>query len=80
MNDITRRDAVKVTAAIAGLGPAAAATGSSVLAQEPAKATTTRVETDSLGPVNVSNDKLWGAETQHRWNISALAMTSFHGK
>jgi fumarate hydratase class II len=64
MNDITRRDAVKVTAAIAGLGAAAAATGSSVLAQEPAKATTTRVETDSLGPVNVSNDKLWGAETQ----------------
>jgi aspartate ammonia-lyase len=64
MNDITRRDAVKVTAAIAGLSAAAAASGLSVLAQEPAKATTNRVETDSLGPVNVSNDKLWGAETQ----------------
>jgi hypothetical protein len=50
MNDITRRDAVKVTAAIAGLGAAAAASGTSVLAQEPAKATTNRVETDSLGP------------------------------
>ena len=64
MNDITRRDAVKVTAAIAGLGAAAAASDTSVLAQEPAKASTNRVETDSLGPVNVSNDKLWGAETQ----------------
>src|SRR5262245_60190040 len=64
MNDITRRDAVKVTAAIAGLGAAAAASSTSALAQEPAKAATNRVETDSLGPVNVSNDKLWGAETQ----------------
>src|SRR5580704_8905402 len=26
--------------------------------------TTTRVEHDSLGPVNVPDDKLWGAQTQ----------------
>ena len=26
--------------------------------------TTTRVEHDSLGPVNVPADKLWGAQTQ----------------
>jgi hypothetical protein len=48
MDDMTRRDAVKVTAAIAGLGVAAAASTPSALAQEPAK-TATRVETDSLG-------------------------------
>jgi fumarate hydratase class II len=30
-----------------------------------------RKETDSLGAVNVPADKLWGAQTQRRWNTSA---------
>ena len=37
--------------------------------------TTMRVERDSLGPVNVPADKLWGAQTQRFWSISASAMT-----
>src|SRR5438105_6095564 len=67
MDDMTRRDALKLTAAIAGLGATAASPvligGPAVLAGEPA-ADTTRVETDSLGKVDVPADKLWGAQTQ----------------
>jgi fumarate hydratase, class II len=63
MDEMTRRDAIKVTAAIAGLGAVGAASEFPALAQEPSKATT-RVETDSLGPIDVPDDKLWGAETQ----------------
>jgi len=76
MDGMTRRDAVKATAAIAGLGVVAA---TSALAQEPAK-TATRVETDSLGPVNVADDKLWARRRSARWSISASATTSFRGR
>src|SRR5690242_3627843 len=67
MDDMTRRDALKLTAVIAGLGAPAASPilvgGPAVLADEPA-ANGTRVETDSLGKVEVPADKLWGAQTQ----------------
>jgi fumarate hydratase class II len=35
--------------------------------------TEVRRETDRLGVVEVPADKLWGAQTQARWSISALA-------
>jgi fumarate hydratase, class II len=31
--------------------------------------TTTRIETDSLGKVEVESDKLWGAQTQRSLSI-----------
>jgi fumarate hydratase class II len=34
-----------------------------------------RTETDSLGMVEVAADKLWGAQTQRRSNISVSART-----
>jgi fumarate hydratase, class II len=59
MGDVTRRDVLRATAALAGLGGYAA---TSVLAQEPAPGF--RIEADPLGQVKVRADRLWGAETQ----------------
>ena len=36
------------------------------------KAVATRIETDSMGPVDVATDKYWGAQTErslHHFNI-----------
>jgi len=59
MDNVTRRDALKIAPATAALGAVGAA---STLAQK--SEPEFRIETDALGQIKVQADRLWGAETQ----------------